>query len=81
MNFAQSGTTIIEIMPFRSSTSSLPMTCSMFNPSDLKACAGYILYIQSQLLNQTYWILPNVVDGGGNMNIDLDRMRKLLQQI
>ncbi|UJR38614.1 hypothetical protein I4U23_031279 [Adineta vaga] len=81
MNFAQSGTTLIEIMPFRAATSSLPMTCSMFNPRDLKACAGYILYTQSQLLNQTYWILPTVVNNDGNMNINLTRVEKLLQQI
>jgi capsular polysaccharide biosynthesis protein len=81
MNFAQSGTTVIEIMPYRASTSSLPMTCSSFNPSDLKACAGYILYIQSQLLNQTYWILPTVTNIEGNMNVDLSRMKNLLQQI
>ncbi|CAF4284892.1 unnamed protein product [Rotaria magnacalcarata] len=81
MNFAQSKTTIIEIMPFRSSTSSLPMTCSMFNPTDLKACAGYILYTQSQLLNQTYWILPTVVNDQGNMNVDLNRLKKLLQKL
>ena len=30
MNFAQSQTRIIEIMPYRSDSSSLPMTCSMF---------------------------------------------------
>lgn len=81
MNFAQSGTTIIEIMPYRSETSSLPMTCSMFRPEDLKACAGYILYTQSQLLNQTYWILPNVVNSQGNIHLDLNRMKKLLEQI
>ncbi|CAF1507136.1 unnamed protein product [Adineta ricciae] len=81
MNFAQSGTTLIEIMPYRSGTSSLPMTCSMFNPLDLKACAGYILYTQSQLLNQTYWILPTVVNNDGNMNVNLSRVENLLQQI
>jgi capsular polysaccharide biosynthesis protein len=81
MNFAQPGTTVIEIMPFKSSTSYLPMTCSMFRPDDIKACAGYILYTQSQLLNQTYWILPTVVNNHGNMNVDLERVKKLLQQI
>jgi capsular polysaccharide biosynthesis protein len=81
MNFAQSGTTIIEIMPYRSATSSLPMTCSSFNPADLKACAGYILYTQSQLLNQTYWMLPTVTNDAGNMNVDLNRVQKLLQKI
>ncbi|CAF1319193.1 unnamed protein product [Adineta ricciae] len=81
MNFAQSGTTLIEIMPYRSGTSSLPMTCSMFNPLDIKACAGYILYTQSQLLNQTYWILPTVVNNDGNMNVNLSRVENLLQQV
>jgi capsular polysaccharide biosynthesis protein len=81
MNFAQSKTTVIEIMPYRSQTSSLPMTCSSFNPEDLKACAGYILYTQSQLLNQTYWILPTLVNNEGNMNVDLNRVQNLLQQI
>ncbi|CAM2721839.1 unnamed protein product [Rotaria socialis] len=74
MNFAQSKTTIIEIM-------SLPMTCSMFYPADLKACAGYSLYTQSQLLNQTYWILPTVVNDQGNMNMNLNRFKILLQKI
>ncbi|CAF3844427.1 unnamed protein product [Rotaria sordida] len=81
MNFAQSGTTIIEIVAFRSSTSYLPMTCSMFNPEDLKACVGYMIYTQSQLLNQTYWMLPTVVNNQGNMNVDLNRVKNLLQQI
>ena len=81
MNFAQSKTTVIEIMPYRSPTSTLPMTCSSFSPADLKACAGYILYTQSQLLNQTYWILPTVVNPDGNMNVDLNRMKNLLRQI
>ncbi|CAF4101376.1 unnamed protein product [Rotaria sordida] len=81
INFAQSGTTLIEIMPFRSSTSYLPMTCSMFNPEDLKACAGYMFYTQSQLLNQTYWILPTLVNNQENMNVDLNRLKNLLQQI
>ena len=81
MNFAQAGTTLIEIMPFRAETRSLPMTCSMFRVEDLKACAGYILYTQSQLLNQTYWILPSVVNGEGNMNLDLNRVEKLLEKL
>lgn len=69
MNFAQSGTKVIEIMPFRSESSSLPMTCSMFKPEDLKACAGYILYTQALLLNHTYWILPSVVDQIGRAHV------------
>lgn len=81
MNFAREGTTVIEIMPYRSSTSTLPMTCSMYDPRDLKACAGYILYTQSQLLNQTYWILPTVVNNDGNMHVNLARMKNLLKQI
>ncbi|CAF2856439.1 unnamed protein product [Rotaria sp. Silwood2] len=51
MNFAQSNITIIELMPYKSSTSSLRMTCSMFNSDDLKACA-VIYYI----LNFNYLI-------------------------
>jgi capsular polysaccharide biosynthesis protein len=81
MNFAQSGTTVIEIMPYRADTSSLPMTCSMFRPEDIKACAGYILYTQSQLLNQTYWILPSVVTTEGNINLDINRAKKLFDQV
>lgn len=81
MNFAQSGTTIVEIMPYRSDTSSLPMTCSMFRPENLRACAGYILYTQSQLLNQSYWILPIVVNKEGNLNVDTNRLQNLLNQI
>ncbi len=81
MNFAQSGTTIIEIMPYRSDTSSLPMTCSMYKPEDIKACAGYILYTQARLLNQSYWILPTVVNTEGNLNVDIDRVQKLMDQI
>ena len=81
MNFAQSGTTLIEVMPFRAETSSLPMTCSMYSPVDLKACAGYILYTQSQLLNQTYWIFPNLVNQQGNLRLDLQRLKILLQKI
>ena len=81
MNFAQAGTTVIEIMPYRSNTSSLPMTCSMFRPENIKACAGYILYTQAQLLNQSYWILPFVVNQEGNLNVDTTRLQKLLDQI
>ncbi|CAF1114542.1 unnamed protein product [Adineta ricciae] len=81
MNFAQSGTTVIEVMPYRSGSSSLPMTCSMFRVEDMKACAGYILYTQAQLLNQSYWMLPFVVNGESNLNVDLNRVQKLLDQI
>ncbi|CAF3414585.1 unnamed protein product [Rotaria sp. Silwood2] len=81
MNFAQSGTTIIEIMPYTSDTSSLPMTCSMFRPEDIKACAGYILYTQARLLNQSYWILPIVVNADKNLNVDTTRLQKLFDQI
>jgi capsular polysaccharide biosynthesis protein len=81
MNFAQSGTTIIEIMPYRSDSSSLPMTCSMFKPEDIKACAGYILYTQARLLNQSYWILPTLVNTEGNLNVDINRVQKLVDQI
>ncbi|CAF1552127.1 unnamed protein product [Adineta steineri] len=81
MNFAQSGTTVIEIMPYRQETSILPMTCSMFRPEDLKACAGYILFTQAQLLNHSYWILPNVVNAQGNMNLSISRVEKLFDKI
>ena len=81
MNFAQSGTTVIEIMPYRPESSSLPMTCSMFRPEDIKACAGYILYTQARLLNQSYWILPTVVNAEGNLNLDINRVKKLMNQI
>ena len=81
MNFSPSGTTVIEIMPYRSESSSLPMTCSMFQPEDIKACAGYILYTQARLLNQSYWILPTVVNSESNMNVDINRVQKLMDQI
>ena len=81
MNFAQSGTTVIEIMPYKHDSSSLPMTCSMFKVEDIKACAGYILYTQARLLNQSYWILPTVVNQEGNMNVDMGRVEKLFDQI
>ncbi|CAM4801264.1 unnamed protein product [Rotaria magnacalcarata] len=81
MNFAQSGTTIIEIMPYKSDSSSLPMTCSMFRPENIQACAGYILYTQARLLNQSYWILPIVVNAEGNLNVDTSRVQKLFDQI
>ena len=81
MNFAQSNTIIIEIMPFRSESSSLPMTCSMFKPEDIQACAGYIIYIQAKLLNHSYWILPSIVDQQGNIQLNLHRFQNLLKQI
>jgi capsular polysaccharide biosynthesis protein len=81
MNFARPGTTIIEIMPYRLESSSLPMTCSMFRPDDLKACAGYIIYTQAQLLNHSYWILPTSVNADGNIQLDMARVNRLMQQI
>ena len=81
MNFSPSDTTVVEIMPYRADSSSLPMTCSMFKPEDIKACAGYILYTQARLLNQSYWILPTVVNSESNMNVDLNRVQKLMDQI
>ena len=59
MNFAPSSTTVIEIMPYRPSSSSVPMTCSMYQPEDTRACGGYILYTQARLLNQSYWIFTH----------------------
>ena len=81
MNFAQSGTTVIEIMPYRDTSSALPMTCSMFRVEDIKACAGYILYTQAALLNQSYWMLPFVVNGESNINVNISRVQRLLDQI
>jgi hypothetical protein len=53
----------------------------MFRPENIKACAGYILYTQAQLLNQSYWILPFAVNTEGNLNVDTSRLQKLLDHI
>ena len=81
MNFSPAGTTVIELMPYRPATPSLPLTCSMFREDDLKACAGYILYTQSQLLNQTYWIFPHQTNAQGNFHVNLTRLATLLEKI
>ena len=81
INFAPSGTTIIEIMPYKSNKSSLPIVCSMFDPNQFRPCGGYSYYIQSQLLNQSYWILPNVVDEQDNVNVDMNRLEQLFNSV
>ncbi|CAF4866969.1 unnamed protein product, partial [Rotaria sp. Silwood2] len=43
--------------------------------------AGYILYTQARLLNQSYWILPIVVNADKNLNVDTTRLQKLFDQI
>ncbi|UJR11944.1 hypothetical protein I4U23_016122 [Adineta vaga] len=81
INFAPSGTTIIEIMPYKSNKSSLPIVCSMFDPNQFRPCVGYSYYIQSQLLNQSYWILPNTVDEQDNVNVDMNRLEQLFNSV
>ncbi|CAF1292602.1 unnamed protein product [Rotaria sordida] len=81
MNFAPSGTIIIELMPYRSDKSSLPIVCSTFDPHTFRPCSGYSYYMQSQLLNQSYWILPTVVDKNGNLNVNLTRLQRLFDSL
>ncbi|UJR11834.1 hypothetical protein I4U23_016014 [Adineta vaga] len=81
INFAPSATTIIEIMPYKTNRSSLPIVCSMFDPNQFQPCGGYSYYIQSQLLNQSYWILPNVVDDQDNVNVNMNRLEQLFNSI
>lgn len=75
MNFAQPGTAIIEIMPYRADQSTVPIVCSS---AEVKPCVGYIYYTQSQLLNLSYWILPTQVEGDGNLQVNLTRAQRLL---
>ena len=77
INFAPSGTIVIELMPYRSDKSSLPIVCSKFDPNKFTPCGGYSYYVQSQLLNQSYWILPTVVDKHANLNVNLTRLQRL----
>ncbi|CAF3061485.1 unnamed protein product, partial [Rotaria sp. Silwood2] len=77
MNFAPSGMIIIELMPYRSDKSSLPIVCLVFDSNEFRPCGGYSYYVQSQLLNQSYWILPIVVDKYGNLNVNLTRLQQL----
>ncbi|CAF1513838.1 unnamed protein product [Adineta steineri] len=81
INFSPSGTIIIEIMPYRSDKSSLPIVCSMFKPNAFKPCGGYSYYVQAQLLNQSYWILPNVVDSRTNVNVNITRLQQLFDSL
>ncbi|CAF3608702.1 unnamed protein product [Rotaria sp. Silwood1] len=78
MNFAPSGTTVIEVMPYRSQASRVPVVCQMPKSNKPEPCVGYIYYAQSCLLNQSYWILPTVVNNDGNINIDLTRVNAIL---
>jgi capsular polysaccharide biosynthesis protein len=81
MNFAQPGTTIIEIMPYRSEQSTVPVVCKLSHPNELKPCVGYIYYTQSQLLNHSYWILPTPIDSGRNLNVNLTRVKRLFDSL
>ncbi len=81
MNFAQPGTTIIEIMPYRSEQSTVPIVCTLAHPDELKPCVGYIYYTQSQLLNLSYWILPTPVDSDRNLNVNLTRVKRLFDSL
>ena len=81
INFAPSGTIVIEIMPYRSHESAVPVVCKMPPANQLKACVGYIYYTQSQLLNHSYWILPTAVDTDGNLNVNLTRVELLLNSL
>ena len=82
MNFAQPGTTIIEIMPYDPEKSTVPIVCSLSHPDELKPCVGYIYYTQSQLLNLSYWILPTPVVGmSKNLNVNLTRVKRLFDSL
>ena len=81
VNFARSGTIVIEIMPYKSDKSSLPIVCSMFDPTQFKPCGGYSYYVQSQLLNQSYWILSTAVDNQGNVNVNMTRLQQLFNSL
>jgi capsular polysaccharide biosynthesis protein len=80
INFAQPGTTIIEIMPYRPRQSTIPIVCSLDYPDELAICVGYIYYIQSQLLNHSYWILPTPVERG-NITVSLTRVKRLFDSL
>jgi len=81
MNFAASSTIIIEIMPFRSEQSTIPVVCSLSNPNELRPCVGYIYYVQSQLLNHSYWILPTPVGANDNLHVNLIHTQQLLDSL
>lgn len=78
MNFAQPGTTLIEIMPYRADLTTVPIVCSS---PELKPCVGYIYYTQAQLLNLSYWILPTKADQDGNLHVNLTRIQKILDSL
>ena len=81
MNFAQPGTTLIEIMPYNPKQSTLPNVCTLNYPNEVKPCVGYIYYTQSQLLNLSYWILPTPADDQKNLNVDLSRIKRLFDSL
>jgi hypothetical protein len=81
MNFAQPGTTIIEIMPYNYQMNTIPIVCSLSRPDELKPCVGYIYYTQSQLLNHSYWILPTLVNDQGNIDVNLSRLKQLFDSL
>ncbi|CAF4596316.1 unnamed protein product, partial [Rotaria magnacalcarata] len=81
INFASSGTTIIELMPYQLNATVVPVVCQMPKSNELKPCVGYIYYTQSQLLNQSYWILPTAVNNEGNLNVNLTRVQCLLNSL
>lgn len=74
MNFAQPGTAVIEIMPYRADRSTVPIVCSS---TEVKSCVGYIYYTQSQLLNLSYWTLPTQVEKDGNLYVNITRVQRL----
>lgn len=81
MNFAQSGTRIIEIMPYHSEQNTIPIVCRLSYPNELKPCVGYIYYTQSQLLNHSYWILPTPVNNDKNLLVNLTRVKLLFDAL
>ena len=81
INFAPSKTIIIEIMPFRSDKSTLPIVCSESDPNKFTPCGGYSYYVQAKLLNQSYWILPSVVDQQDNVNVNMTKLRSLFNSL
>jgi len=81
MNFAQPETTVIEIMPYRSHESTVPVVCRLASSGQPEPCVGYIYYVQSQLLDHSYWILPTPVNSEGNLNVSLTRVERLLNSL
>ncbi|CAF1005139.1 unnamed protein product [Rotaria sordida] len=81
INYAQSQTTIIEIMPYRAEQNTAPVVCIFSKPDEVKPCVGYIYYVQAQLLNHTYWILPTEVDDEKNLHVNLTRVKRLFDSL